>query len=292
MLVAENKTKISPVFSLIDESFVRNRTANYHLSVQISNDGLSHCVLDIKQNRYIALETFSFSGIYNTEMLCDSISEVINQSVVLKNLFKSVIVSVVHEKSALVPSAFFEKGLEKQYLSFNHSIEADEEIKVYDLKSIDAKNVFALNQNVFRTLKTFYPNAVFNHHSSSLLESLSSGISNNDKKLFVHVQSSHFEIVLLRGKKPLYYNSFRHQTPEDFIYYLLFTCEQLKLDVEKTEFNLLGEIEKSSALYSMLYKYVRNIKLIERSDAFSYAYGFNDVQKHFYHNLLNQYLCA
>src|SRR3990172_7213909 len=135
MLVAENKTKISPVFSLIDESFVRNRTANYHLSVQISNDGLSHCVLDIKQNRYIALETFSFSGIYNTEMLCDSISEVINQSVVLKNLFKSVIVSVVHEKSALVPSAFFEKGLEKQYLSFNHSIEADEEIKVYDFKS-------------------------------------------------------------------------------------------------------------------------------------------------------------
>src|SRR5688572_20915623 len=136
MLVAEEKSKISPVFSLIDEGFVRNRTANYHLSVQLGSEGLSCCVLDIKQNRYLALEAFSFGNIYNTDMLCEAADDLIRQSQVLKNVFKSTVISLVHPKSALIPSALYTKGLENEYLAFNHFMGADEEAQVYDLKGI------------------------------------------------------------------------------------------------------------------------------------------------------------
>src|SRR5688500_622518 len=134
MLVAEEKSKILPVFSLIDESFVRNRTANYHLSIQSGNDSLSYCVLDIKQNRYIALESFSFQNIYNTSMLSETVSRLIEGHTVLKNVFKSVLISLVHPKAALVPSALFEKNREREYLAFNHFVEPDEEVQAYELK--------------------------------------------------------------------------------------------------------------------------------------------------------------
>lgn len=273
MLVAEEKSKISPVFSLIDEGFVRNRTANYHLSLQLGNDGLSHCVLDIKQNRYIALENFSFQNVYTPDAVCTKVNEVISGSDVLKNLFRSVHISLTHERSTLVPAALYEKGLEKDYLAFNHTVDNDEDLKAYDLKGIDAKIIFSYKNEVYRTLRTHYPNCSFNHFSSSLLETLSGLVHGNDKKLFVHIQSSHFEIVLFRGKKLIYYNSFRHQSAEDFIYFLIFTCEQLELNTDKTEFNLAGEIDKHAPVYSILYKYVRNIKFVERSDAFRMPTG-------------------
>jgi len=271
----------------VDEAFVRNRTANYHLSIQAGNDGLSHCVLDIKPNRYLALESFTFQHIYNSSMLCETIDELIGKSAVLKNLFKSVTVSLVHERSTLVPSALFEKGLEREYLAFNHAVGPDEDVHVYSLKSLDARNIFSVKHDIFNTFKKHFPNARFNHHSSSLIEALA-----GSPGLFVHVQASHFEIIFVKGKKLVFYNSFSHQTSEDFIYYLLFTMEQLKLSPENTELRLAGEIEKSSAIYSLLHKYVRTIRFADRSPAFSYAYGFNDVPRHFYFNLLNQYLCA
>ena len=57
----------------------------------------------------------------------------------------------------------------------------------------------------------------------------------------------------------MFYNIFEYQTKEDFIYYILFTLEQLELSTDKTNVSLLGDINKQSELYKILYTYVRNI---------------------------------
>jgi len=287
------KTRTSKGISIIDEGFVRNRTANFHLSVQVGMDGFSHCIFDIKNNRYIALETFSFNGVHSIAMLVDAIHELILQNDTLNNIFKSVQVGIVNERSTLIPNALFEKGKEAAYLAFNHFTEKNENVSYYDMKSIEAKNIFALPEEITIVFRKYFHNVKFNHHSSPLLESLLTSHKNvSEKQLFVHVQASHFEIVVIKGKELLFYNSFKHQTSEDFIYYLLFVCEQLKLNPESIELFLLGEVEKNSALYFIIYKYIRNVKFGTRSENFGYARGFTDVPAHFHYNLLNQYLCV
>jgi hypothetical protein len=47
----------------------------------------------------------------------------------------------------------------------------------------------------------------------------------------VHFSEGHFEIII-QNQKLLFFNSFDYQTPEDFIYYVLFTAEQLSLNPE------------------------------------------------------------
>ena len=131
------------------------------------------------------------------------------------------------------------------------------------------------------------------HHSTSLLESLLGTFKNEQgKKLVVHVQHSQFEIVCMEGKRLLFYNSFRHQTSEDFIYYILFVCEQLQLNPEKVDLILLGEVEGSSALYQILHKYIRHIHFGVRSENVDYSYKLETLPKHFYYNLFAQYLCV
>ena len=95
---------------------------------------------------------------------------------------------------------------------------------------------------------------------------------------------------MVEGKNLKFYNTFNHQAPEDFIYYLLFTCEQLQLNPETIEVVLIGEIEKKSALYSTTHKYIRNIKFGVRKTDADLSYQLQEIPKHFYYTLFSEYL--
>lgn len=291
--MTEIKIKILSGISFIDEAFDSTLTGNYHLSIQLGLDGFCFCILDTKTNKYLVLETYSFQGAYSCSLLCEGIEVLVNQNKILKNNFKSVSAALVNNKFTLVPNPLFEAENKNTYLGFSHSLEEDEDVIVESLKNLDVKILFALPHCLKNTLKVFFSNLSIHNYSSSLLEGLLLHYKNQStKKVFVHVQISHFEIVVLDGKNLIFYNSFNHQTSEDFIYYLLFVCEQLKLNPENLELILLGEVERNSAIYSILHKYIRHIKFGERNESFEYSYKLNDLPKHFYYNLFSQYLCV
>ena len=109
----------------------------------------------------------------------------------------------------------------------------------------------------------------FNYkHSSSILvdKLLDLSKNNDDKKMYVHKSVAHFEIVVVQNQQLLLFNSFDYNTPEDFIYYILFAAEQLGLNPENFNLELIGGINKNDAFYDIVYKYVRNISLIDVSN--------------------------
>jgi hypothetical protein len=63
--------------------------------------------------------------------------------------------------------------------------------------------------------------------------------------------------------------------------------EQLQLNPEKEEVYLIGEIEKTSPIYTTLLKYIRTLKLSERNDGADYSYQLQTLPKHFYFTLFN-----
>jgi hypothetical protein len=64
------------------------------------------------------------------------------------------------------------------------------------------------------------------------------------------------------------FNSFNYTTKEDFIYYLLFTLEQLNLDTETVILKMFGEIEEGDDIYSICYQYVKHISIFIPSVSF------------------------
>ena len=111
--------------------------------------------------------------------------------------------------------------------------------------------------------------STFNYkHVNTILVSKLLELSKNidEKQVFVHFSKNKFEIIVVQNQKLLLFNSFDFVTKEDFIYYLLFTTEQLNLNPEHFKVQLLGFISEDSELFEIAYKYVRNVSLLDVSN--------------------------
>ena len=84
--------------------------------------------------------------------------------------------------------------------------------------------------------------------------------------MFVHINTGHIEIIVVQNQKLLLFNSFDYNTPEDFLYYILFTAEQLNLNPENFPLELIGNINTESEYFKIAYKYIRNVSLIDVED--------------------------
>ena len=67
-------------------------------------------------------------------------------------------------------------------------------------------------------------------------------------------------MIVLKEAKLLFYNYFRFKTKEDFLYFLLFSVEQLHLDAGSIPVYFLGMIEDKSAITEIVSRYFRDIR--------------------------------
>ncbi len=290
-MTTEIRNKITLVNSFIDEAFDEKKAYQYHLIIQMDIDCVWLAVNEKLKNKYIAFESYSFQNLFQLGEVCDLMDVLVKESKLFLQKYGSVSCVVINNLSTIIPSPLFEKNKEEMFLKFNSTLQGDELIMVDDLKNLDAKNVFALPSCLKIKLENLHKNVTYHHFSSSLIEGLLIQNKNQTtKKLFVHIHPSHFEAIVIDGKNLLFYNTFNYHTTEDFIYYLLFVCEQLQLNPESIEVVLLGGIEKNSAIYSIAQKYIRNIKFGERTDDADYSYQLQTIPKHQYFTLFNCYL--
>ena len=78
---------------------------------------------------------------------------------------------------------------------------------------------------------------------------------------YVHITDRQMEITVISQRKLVLYNIFDFGTKEDFIYYLLFTLEQLKFDTDIIKLKLFGRIEEGDYIYNICHEYVKNISI-------------------------------
>ena len=93
---------------------------------------------------------------------------------------------------------------------------------------------------------------------------------------YVHVSKQQLDITIISHKRLQFYNCFQFHSKEDFIYHLLFTLEQLKLDTETIKLRLFGTIEEDDELYAIAYKYIQNVAIFIPANP---SYHFGDLEK-------------
>lgn len=285
---------IKTIISIKDEALELSgdTVKEYHLSIQLGLTGFSFSILDLARNKYMVLKSFSFLKRKTATEVLITLEKILLEENILNQPFKTVNIAYYGKKAVLVPRPLFDKEKAKEFLRYNAEITESENIFFDPFKNIEAVNVFAFGPEFETWIKSHFPTAKIIHYSTSLIDNLL-GLNKNtltSAALFVHVGEYSFDVVLIDKKELLYYNSFDYQSSEDFVYFLLFVCEQLKLNPENVPLKLLGEIEKNSALYAVICKYIRDVDFIERNDSFQYSYGFYEIPNHFYFVLLNQCL--
>ena len=250
---------------------IQDKLTNLELSIQVSLSGLSFCILQIETNSISYLKHIVFEKKQTPFEVLDSLKQAFNSEIELRSIFESVTIVYVNELSTMVPKALFNENNLADYLKFNSKILQSDFITYDDILINDSVNVYVPYVNINNYIFDKYGSFSYKHFSTILVEQLLTAEKNSESvKMFVNVSRNHFEIVVTKQSQLILYNTFEYTTKEDFIYYILFTAEQLQLNPENLNLILLGDIEKDDELYSIAYKYIRHVDFGERNDSYNY----------------------
>lgn len=248
-----------------------HKLTNLELSIQISLSGLSFCVLDRSTSTILNLHATSFRIKKSPTDLLDAVKHVFNTEAALQQSFASITVIHVNDWSTLVPKPLFKEDALADYLKFNTKILKTDFITFDNISQNDSVNVYVPFTNVNNYIFDQFGSFTYKHFSTILIEQLLTFEKHsNTSKVYVNVSEFNFEIIAFNSGELLLYNTFEYLTKEDFIYYLLFTLEQLQLNPETIELLFLGEIEEDDALYNIAYTYVRHVSFGNRMDTFTF----------------------
>lgn len=250
---------------------IQNLT-NQELSIQISLNGLSFCILNSAIHTITTIHRSVFDKKLTPYELLDRLKHLFNTEDLLASSFDKVNVIHVNELSTLVPKPLFQEEAIADYLKLNAKILKTDLVTFDHLEINDCVNVYVPYVNINNYLYDKFGSFNYKHYSTVLIEQLLKFEKHaKGPKLYVHVAKHHFEIVSIENGSLLLYNSFEYNTAEDFIYYILFTIEQLELNPEHVPLVLLGAVTEGDHLYNMAYTYIRNLSFGSRFDTYKFS---------------------
>jgi Protein of unknown function (DUF3822) len=282
-----------PWISAADESLSLENS--YDLYLIIGTDLIQFTLIDNDRNKFVALHDYNIAGI-KPEDFNDRIEATLLGDELIgkyKNNFRKVVISLMGNRSTIVPNAFYDDSKKNEIFAFNHELNSEEVLMADKVRQIDSTLLFTASKSMINFLNQFFNDKVYHNACNSLIEGIFLQHKNHEEKIVsVNVSHTFFDLIITEGKKLHYHNSFSYHSTEDFIYYILFACEQLQLNPETTHFYFSGMIEKNSALYLLAQKYVRHLHFTQRPDFCDYAYRLNEVPQHYHYQLYNQFLCV
>ena len=214
MAVTDTLTLSLPDTRLTTEKFpLKDRSL--HLSVEIREKEVLACLLDKRQNRYIAWATYPFN------LKDNSLDKLLKEDFFATEL-AGLSVVFTSNSPILLPAQFFKKELMQDYLKFQQLDKADETACAHYIKNLDSQNVYTVNSELLTRIKTAFPGASFRHHSSIFIEyTLMENKSLHEDKVYVNVFSKYMDVVVLKAGKLILSNRFYYENNSDFMYYLL-----------------------------------------------------------------------
>lgn len=245
--------------SVIDKTYKK-------LAIQVSLNGLTFATFDTLLNKPLTLQKIEMGNVSITSKIENLFANAFQNYPELKAGYDEIIIIHSNNLSTFVPTALFDQDYLGSYLQFNTKVFETDFFAFDELPNYEMKNVYIPYVNMNNYFIDQYGTFDYKHANSILVQKLLEVSKNNeDRKMFVHVCDTHFEIVLIQNQKLQLYNSFDYKTAKDFIYYILFTAEQLHLNPETFKLELLGKILESDSLYNIAYNYIRNVSLFDVS---------------------------
>lgn len=232
------------------------------LSIQVNLNGLSFCILNRNSNKIEFLNVIYFEEKLTPFETLSKLKEELASNTVFSDDFNTVTVVHYNELSTLVPKALYNEANNAEYLKFNSKILKTDFIDSDQIKSKNSISVYVpyvnINNYIFETFGEF----TYTHASTVFIDAVYNSELASEDLLFINVEYASMQILVIKNNDIQLYNYFEFTTPEDFIYYILFTCEQKQLNPETLNLKLAGKIDEDDELYDIVYKYIRNVSFM------------------------------
>ena len=278
-------------FSIVDESFDPGISLSYFLSIQITLDGFSFCTLDPVKNKYIQMQHIRLDS---KLPLVPQVEECFNTIEKLNLPYKKSMVLIPTHISTLVPTPLYNPDDKLQWLSFCHHLPENASVRANKIKLADAINVFVLDEGLEKLLKRQFPDPlIFQQHTPIIEGNLTTNMINSGQTVIaINFENDYFDLMAFQNNNLKLCNSFPIKSDNDFIYFTLFTYEQLKLNPLSTEMIMYGRHPHFQQLSETLSKYIKKVKQNYMPHHFQYSHQFRTLSSTAFYNMLTLPVCV
>lgn len=276
----------------IDKTYNSTLSKNFHLSVQISPDGLFFTVLDPDKSKYIVLAGYNFF-VKRPRLLLKYVKDIFEKEEIIRVDYMSIDILYSTGSFTLVPKALFSNDDAEKFLGFNNNHDHGFIIKKSLFQRAETWCIYDFPENLSQYLESVLPKANVNHNLFPLIESILKNNRNFPEKLQVHLNffREYFEMVIINGPKLIQCNIFNYKTERDIMYYVLYVFDQMKLSPEDTDLIIQGHMPQISPVYHLLKKYIRKTAFAKLDTTYQYSYTFSQIPEHYFSSLFSLYKC-
>ncbi len=261
-----------------------NNSTSLHkrLSVQVSLTGLSFLVTDRDSKTSLFFSEKNFDRSYTPEELLHEIDTELTRPELQSDTFEEVVVIYATNTYTLVPSTLYDESKSSEYLKFNTKLLANDFITTDSITTYGIEVVYVPFVNINNYFFDRFGSFSYYHSASILLKTfLDAEKHSQSTKVYLHVQQDQLDCVVMKSDALQLCNTYPFKTPEDFIYYVLFTLEQLKLNPDTVDVVLCGAVSEKDDIYSIVYKYIRNVRFASITTAIDTVSEEDQPHNHF-----------
>ncbi len=235
-------------------------TDTYTLSIQVSLNGLSFCTTSNATITHVEEDYFGIQ--LSPQLVLDKIKYTFDKHPALQKNFSRVEVIYQNTLYTTVPKALFTSELLKEYLQHTIKVLPNDFIAYDELEQHEMVIVYIPYTNINNFFFETFGSFTYKHTTSVLIDQLLLKEKNTTQKtIYAHMTAKSFDLIVFSKGKLLLCNSYNYETAQDFIYYLIFTAEQLQFNPETFLLQFLGDIRTDSDCYKIATTYIRHVQI-------------------------------
>lgn len=268
------------------------KNLSYNITIQCSLDGFCFVLHDASENKIIDL------GLYQTAVADDEsvIMEAIEKAVFKRGLSGKPLLSARYiadnRQSVLVPEPLFDAEHQEQYFLFNHALPAGYSLRHERIPSLQAVNVFAVPTRHEARLRGLWDNLQTTHRSTVFLNAiLREETGDEPVKAHVNVSSRSFDLAVINEGRLVFFNNFKFNSKDDFVYYLMFALEQQPFGQDVPVY-FSGLITSHSEIYELCERYIKRMRIVRPDGHVEVDMSLNDTPFHYYYIPYQSLSCA
>ena len=231
------------------------------LIIQVSLQKFTFIIQEIESKQ---IHHFASEGFNQNRPIEDQLHSLFAKHEILSTPFEDILVLHDSNLNTFVPTALFDEQALGSYLQYNTKVFSTDFFAFDELSAKNINNVYIPYVQINNVLLDQLGAFTYQHINTALVDRILDLSANNKEiEVYAYVQKDHFELIVAQEGQLILFNSFLYNTAQDFIYYLLFVYEQLKLDAETVPLKLLSRIEKDDSLFEQAYTYIRHVEILE-----------------------------
>jgi hypothetical protein len=294
LTTATNLYRLQTQFT--DETFSASHSDIYNLYLTIGKSTVRFGLEDVTRHKMLAFEEYTLTNVFTPLQLAQQLRELASEHAFLNQTnWHQVRVSVKNQKFTLLPYTLYDPAAAAEYLRLHAELdEYHDRVLTYHHAGIDAVNIFATDQHVLSFLADTFPaeKTQVRHHTSALIETLLHATERTvQKKIYAYAEQNYLTIILITDGALEFCNVFYYATPEDFMYFLIFVMQEQKLNPDQDPLTIWGDISHDSALFDLMRKYIRHVRLGKKPTGLAYSYKFEEHFEHRYLDVFSLHFC-